>query len=160
MSDINSYPLLDNKLRRTLTGMLGDLTPAKYHEDQVIDITSSPIIPASDLQKKLNLLQEAGEQDIGLPIISQESLVGFISAVTLASALNKIEDHTHTACLMSTKRSSYPQQGTTWHGDEADLTSYVDPVSLPIPLVSSLYCDSCCTVARGSRGANSDEVCA
>ncbi len=137
MSELNSYPLQDNRIRQTLIGTLSELTPVKYHEDQVIDITYSPIIPAYDLQRKLSLLQQAAEQDVGLPIISQGALIGFIPAVTLESALNKIGNHAHTACLICTTRCSHPQyQDVTW---QAHLTSSVDPVSIsPTSLPSPL----------------------
>lgn len=141
MSELNCYPVQDNKVRQTLIGTLSELTPAKYHEDQVINITNSPIIPACDLQRKLNLLQEAGEQDTGLPIILQGALTGFIPAAILESALNKIENPTHTACLISTTNYSHPQyQDPTW---QVDLTSSIDPVSIsPISLPSPLHHNS------------------
>jgi hypothetical protein len=113
----------------------------------VIDITSSPIIPISAHRKKLEILLHSQELDCGLLITEHGIPINFISTTALQNALRYISNTARTACLLSSKRSGYPHDGRRlyesendiasyylWHGDEADLTSYLGPVGIYIIL--------------------------
>ncbi|KAI9785098.1 MAG: hypothetical protein M1816_000509 [Peltula sp. TS41687] len=135
VSEINLYPPGENEIRRILAGTLDDLIPAEFDEERVIDITNSPIIPVCDLQRKLYLLKEAGEQDSGFPITSQGVLIGFIPALTLDSALKRLQGHDLTTCFVSTTECTHSHQvSASLH---ADLTFYVDP--LPVALEAQTH---------------------
>jgi chloride channel 3/4/5 len=45
LTDMNSYPLLDNKLRPTFTTDLSSITP-KVRSHRIIDISNSPLVSA------------------------------------------------------------------------------------------------------------------
>lgn len=108
-----------------MTGTVGDLVLAPYHEDQVINITGSPCILASSLQGKLDQLQDPEEHEFGLPILSHGRTVGHILAAALQNALNGLEDPRFTLCLLSSEAPSYPQEEAAWNGYMVDFTPYV-----------------------------------
>ena len=60
LTDMNSYPFLDNKIRPIFTSELGDITP-RLRPDRIIDISEDSLIPATELRVMQQLLQMAGE---------------------------------------------------------------------------------------------------
>ena len=136
LTDMNSYPFLDNKIRPIFTSNLGAITP-KGPSHRIIDLSNSPLAPARSLRRKLNRLHDAGEIDGGLPVVRHGVLVGLISAPDLEFALDKLEDEEQALCLMA--------HNIRWQGteedepddepDPTDFTPYIDPVSFS-PLAS------------------------
>ena len=125
---MNSYPFLDNKIQPVFTSELGDITP-RVRSERVIDITASPLVPALNLRRKLQLLHAAGELDGGLPIVRNGVLVGLIPAPDLEFALDKLDDEDETLCLMAIATQYRPVNEDDQEYDPTDFTSYVDPVS-------------------------------
>lgn len=122
---MNSYPFLDNKHKPIFTGDLADVVP-RVRLERVIDITTSPMIAATRLRKKLELLHRAGEIDGGLPIIRNDVLVGLIPAPDLQFALDQLEDEASAMCLMDNIPSIDEDEEEP---DPTDFTRYIDPVS-------------------------------
>lgn len=123
---MNSYPFLDNKHKPVFTGDLADIVP-RARRERVIDITHSPVVPATALRKKLELLHRAGELDGGLPILREDVLTGLIPAPDLQYALDQLEDEASSLCLMA-RTISVEEDGDA-EDDPTDLTKYIDPVS-------------------------------
>lgn len=121
---MNSYPFLDNKHKPVFTSDLADIVP-RVRRERVIDISVSPMVSASSLRQKLELLHQAGEVDGGLPIIRDDVLVGLIPAPDLEFALDNLDDEPGTLCLMATV-SQYDSDDDTV--DPTDFTPYIDPV--------------------------------
>lgn len=127
---MNSYPFLDNKIRPIFTGELGDIV-SRVRSDRIIDVSSSPLVPARELRRKLQGLHLSGEVDSGLPIIRDGVLVGLIPAPELEFALDKLDNEESSLCLMAS--------GLGWSGSEdedesheaepTDFTPYIDSVS-------------------------------
>ena len=126
MTNLNSYPFLNNKHKPIFTSDLADIVP-RVRQERLIDISSSPLVSATSLREKLEILHRAGEVDGGLPIIRDEVLVGLIPAPDLAFALDRLEDESSSLCLMATVASvdSDDENGE----DPTDFTPYIDPVS-------------------------------
>lgn len=122
---MNSYPFLDNKRRPIFTGELSDIVP-RVRRERVIDITTSPLVPAKNLRVKLELLHEAGELDGGLPIVRDGVLVGLIPAPDLGYALDQLEDEASVMCLMDRVPNINDEDDEV---DPNDFTAYIDPVS-------------------------------
>lgn len=114
----------------TLLGTLENVPYAKYPQDRVIDITESSIVSVDELRRKLDLLQVEEMNDAGLPVICHGALAGLVPPVAVESVLNQMEETSNSNYLLSTQSYGYSQEGTTSHGHEADLTSYIDPVRL------------------------------
>ncbi|KAL8689931.1 MAG: hypothetical protein Q9218_004509 [Villophora microphyllina] len=151
LTDMNSYPLLDNKLRPVFTSDLGDITPA-VRSHRVIDISNSPMVPAKSLRRKLEHLHSVGELDGGLPVIRHSVLVGLIPAPDLEFALDKLDDEEGSRCLMA--------QNTTWHDaeetddydhDPTDFTPYIDPAPVALDIHSPMDLVFQCFVKLGLR---------
>ena len=152
LTDMNSYPLLDNKLRPIFTNDLGSIT-SKPRTHRIIDISNSPLIPAKVLRRKLDFLHDAGEIDGGLPIIRHGVLVGLIPAPDLEFALDKLEDEEQSLCLMATE--------VIWHGDieedeeqehdPTDFTPYIDPAPVALDVHSPMDLVFQCFVKLGLR---------
>ncbi|KAL8834832.1 MAG: hypothetical protein Q9170_003574 [Blastenia crenularia] len=151
LTDMNSYPLLDNKLRPVFTADLGDITPA-VRSHRVIDISNSPLVPASLLRRKLEHLHTVGELDGGLPIVRHDALVGLIPAPDLEFALDKLENEEQDLCLMA--------QTATWHdvsetndqdSDPTDFTAYIDPAPVALDIHSPMDLVFQCFVKLGLR---------
>ncbi len=133
MREINSYPILeDKKPRQALPGTLENIVPATYQSDRVIDITSSFIIPAYGLRRRLDRLQQKEVSDTYFPVISYGAVAGVLPAVALESVLNGTEDMTNTFCIFSTKKCAHSQEGSRRDGYEVDLTSYIETVRLSL----------------------------
>lgn len=130
MTDLNSYPYLDNKVRPIFTSHLADITP-KLGSDRIIDITQSPLVPATSLREKLQILQAAGELDGGLPIINNRVLVGLIPAPDLEYALDSLQSEDEDLCRMvaidNGDESDYEEGSIK---DPCDFTQYIDPVCI------------------------------
>ena len=129
LTEMNSYPFLDNKIQPIFTSELADITP-RVRSERIIDITSSPLVPATLLRSKLRYLHNAGELDGGLPIVRGGVLVGLIPAPDLEFALDKLDDEDDTLCLMAS-----PNPGSYHNGiedeedyDPTDFTTFIDPV--------------------------------
>lgn len=131
---MNSYPLLDNKIRPTFTSDLGDITP-RFRSHRVIDISTSPLVAAQGLRRKLERLHDAGELDGGLPIVRHDVLVGLIPAPDLEFALDKLEDEEQAMCLMAKTESWHEDEHMKEDPDPTNFTPYIDPVSR-LPIIS------------------------
>lgn len=152
LTDMNSYPLLDNKIRPIFTSDLGDITP-KVRSHRIIDISNSPLVSAQGLRRKLEFLHNAGEIDGGLPVVRHGVLVGLIPAPDLEFALDKLDDEEQSLCLMATN--------ITWHEhiedederdfDPTDFTPYIDPAPVALDIHSPMDLVFQCFVKLGLR---------
>lgn len=129
LTDMNSYPFLSNKNRPVFTTELGDITP-RMRRERIIDISNSPLVPATQLREKLEYLHSVGELDGGLCIIRDGVLVGLIPAPDLEFALDKLPNEENSLCLMSTQvgwagNHDEPQEDD----DPTDFTPFIDSVS-------------------------------
>lgn len=129
---MNSYPFLDNKHKPIFTGDLADIIP-RLRRERIIDITNSPLVAATKLRAKLEILHRAGELDGGLPIVRHEVLVGLIPAPDLEFALDQLEDETTSLCLMD--RVPSIDEDDEEYADPTDFTPYIDPVCCAYLLV-------------------------
>jgi chloride channel 3/4/5 len=100
LTDMNAYPYLDSKVRPVFTTDLGDIT-RNPTPNRLIDISHSPLVPASQLRSKLDHLHMVGELDGGLPIVRDWRLVGLIPGPDLEFALDRLEGEETALCLMS-----------------------------------------------------------
>jgi chloride channel 3/4/5 len=129
LTNMNSYPFLDNKHKPIFTSDLAEIVP-RIRRERVIDITNSPKVPATSLRIKLELLHKAGELDGGLPIIRDDVLVGLIPAPDLEFALDNLEDEASSMCLMTYVPSIEDDDGDMMP-DPTDFTPHIDPVCVP-----------------------------
>lgn len=136
---MNSYPFLNNKHKPIFTSNLVDIVP-RVRRERVIDISNSPLVPASSLRAKLEVVLRAGEVDGGLPIIRDDILVGLIPAPDLEFALDNLDDESNTLCLMA-KVLTLDDSDDEGEADPTDFTPSIDPVSItfhtPRPTCSS-----------------------
>jgi chloride channel 3/4/5 len=149
---MNSYPFLDNKHRPTFTSELGDLLPRTHRHDHVIDITSSPLVPARELRQQLEHLHIAGEVDGALPIVRDGILVGLMPAPDLEFALDRLENEDNSLCLMSTEvRWQGAEDEEVEMQDPTDFTEFIDasPVALDVHSPMDLVYE--CFVKLGLR---------
>jgi chloride channel 3/4/5 len=160
LTDMNSYPFLDNKVRPVFTTELGDIVPRHLREERIIDISSSPLVAAKDLRAHLEYLHMAGELDGGLPVLRDGILVGLIPAPDLEFALDRLENEDNSLCLMS------PETGVRWHGaepeagdgsrhegdeDPTDFTPFIDPAPVALDMHSPMDLVYECFVKLGLR---------
>ncbi len=152
LTDMNSYPLLDNKVRPVFTNDLGDITPRVVRSHRIIDISNSPLVPATSLRRKLQHLHDAGELDGGLPVVRHGVLVGLIPAPDLEFALDKLDDEEHSLCLMATNITWHEniEDGETEH-DPTDFTPYIDPAPVALDIHSPMDLVFQCFVKLGLR---------
>jgi chloride channel 3/4/5 len=170
LTDMNSYPFLDNRTIPVFDSELGDITP-RFRRDKVIDITLSPLVKASDLRVKLQRLQDLGELDGGLPILRDRVLVGLIPAPDLEFALDRIEDEETAVCVLSTDNHPHNSHHRYWgpsdeagydsgresDGDEStsptpvDLTPFIDPAPIALDMHSPMDLVFQCFVKLGLR---------
>lgn len=168
--DMNSYPFLDNRSPPVFDSELGDITP-RFRRDKVIDITTSPLVKATDLRAKLRRLQNLGELDAGLPILRDRILVGLIPAPDLEFALDRVEDEDTALCLLSASDNLHHIPHRYWEAfDEtgydsgrdsdgeasptanpADLTPYIDPSPVALDVHSPMDLVYQCFVKLGLR---------
>jgi len=163
LTDMNSYPFLDNKVRPVFTGELGDITPRSLRSNRIIDISDSPLVPASELRSKQQYLHMAGELDGGLPILKDGILVGLIPAPDLEFALDRLEDEDNTLCLMSTQVDwaagreaavGSPERGDgegAREEDKSDFTPFIDPAPIGLDIHSPMDLVYECFVKLGLR---------
>lgn len=154
LTDMNSYPFLDNKVRPIFTSELGDIIP-RIRGERIIDISDSALVPATELREKQQLLQFAGELDGGLPILKNDILVGLIPAPDLEFALDKLEDEDNTLCLMSPLVDwAAGREHMADDGDEtenSDFTPYIDPAPVSLDVHSPMDLVYECFVKLGLR---------
>ncbi|KAI1323140.1 chloride channel [Xylariaceae sp. FL0255] len=137
LTQMNSYPFLDNKHKPVFTGELADLVP-RVRRERVIDISNSPMVAATSLRAKLELLHRAGELDGGLPIIRNEVLVGLIPAPDLEFALDNLEDESSNYCLMTDVPSIDDEDDGGHDRDPTNFTRYIDPAPVALDIRSPL----------------------
>ena len=152
LTEMNNYPLLDNKIRPIFTSDLSEITP-RVRSHRIIDISNSPLVSAQGLRRKLEFLHNAGEIDGGLPIVRHGVLVGLIPAPDLEFALDKLDDEEQSLCLMATN--------ITWHDhiedseqevvDPTDFTPYIDPAPVALDIHSPMDLVFQCFVKLGLR---------
>ncbi|MCJ1392659.1 hypothetical protein MMC18_005529 [Xylographa bjoerkii] len=150
LTEMNSYPFLDNKIRPVFTSELGDIT-SRVRSQRIIDISSSPLVSALILRRKLQYLHDAGEIDGGLPILRHGVLVGLIPAPDLEFALDKLEDETDTLCLMATVPTFHSTEEDEEEFDPTDFTSYIDPAPVALDIHSPMDLVYQCFVKLGLR---------
>jgi chloride channel 3/4/5 len=126
LTNLNSYPFLNNKQKPIFTSDLADIVP-RVRRERIIDISTSPLVSATSLREKLVILHGAGEVDGGLPIIRDDVLVGLIPAPDLEFALDNLEDEASSLCLM-VKVTTFDSDDDS-RPDPTDFTPYIDPVS-------------------------------
>jgi chloride channel 3/4/5 len=158
LTDMNSYPFLDNKIRPIFTSELGDITP-RLRPDRIIDISEDSLIPATELRVMQQLLHLAGELDGGVPIVKHGVLVGLIPAPDLEFALDKLDNEDNTLCLMSPQvdwaAGREPQassdDGETAQSDPSDFTPFIDPAPIALDVHSPMDLVYECFVKLGLR---------
>jgi chloride channel 3/4/5 len=169
LTDMNSYPFLDNRTTPVFDSELGDIV-SRYRRDKVIDISISPLVKATDLRAKLRRLQNLGELDGGLPILRDKVLVGLIPAPDLEFALDRVEDEDTAFCLLATDENAHVTRrwgsfaeagydsGAEDSGDEepeavhtTDLTPYIDPAPVALDVHSPMDLVYQCFVKLGLR---------
>ncbi|TVY91107.1 H(+)/Cl(-) exchange transporter [Lachnellula willkommii] len=149
LTNLNSYPFLNNKHKPIFTSDLADIVP-RIRRERVIDISNSPLVSASSLRVKLDILHQAGEVDGGLPIIRDEILVGLIPAPDLEFALDNLDDEVGSLCLMAKVLrldDSDDEEGV----DPTDFTPYIDPAPLALDIHSPMDLVYECFVKLGLR---------
>lgn len=148
---MNSYPFLNNKHKPIFTSDLADIVP-RVRRERVIDISSSPLVSASSLRHKLEILHAAGEVDGGLPIIRHGVLVGLIPAPDLEFALDSLEDEDRSLCLMVSIASFEDSDDeSTRTADPTDFTPYIDPAPVALDIRSPMDLVYECFVKLGLR---------
>lgn len=135
LTEMNSYPFIDNKHKPMFTSDLADIVP-RVRRERVIDITHSPLVPASQLRPKLEMLHRAGELDGGLPILRDGVLVGLIPAPDLEYALDSLEDEGSDLCLMANIPSIGDDDISV--RDPTDFTPYIDPAPFALDIKSPM----------------------
>jgi chloride channel 3/4/5 len=158
LTDMNSYPFLDNKVRPIFTSELGAITP-RVRRDRLIDISDESLIPATELRMMQHLLQMSGELDGGLPIVKHGVLVGLIPAPDLEFALDKLDNEENTLCLMSPQVDwaagrefhAASDDGEPRQYDPSDFTPYIDPAPVSLDVHSPMDLVYECFVKLGLR---------
>ncbi|KUI65450.1 H(+)/Cl(-) exchange transporter 3 [Cytospora mali] len=148
LTELNSYPFLNNKHKPIFTADLADIVP-RVRRERVIDITNSPLVPARGLRRKLERLHAAGELDGGLPILRDGILVGLIPAPDLEYALDQLSDEESDLCLMA----QVPSIDDSDDGilDPTDFTRYIDPAPVALDIHSPMDLVYECFVKLGLR---------
>ncbi|KAH8668350.1 chloride channel [Xylariales sp. PMI_506] len=149
LTEMNSYPFLNNKHKPIFTSQLEDIVP-RVRRERVIDITNSPLVAASSLRIKLELLHRAGELDGGLPILRDGILVGLIPAPDLEYALDRLNNEASDMCLMTNVPSIDDDDDET-HPDPTNFTPYIDPAPIALDIRSSMDLVYECFVKLGLR---------
>ncbi|KAH6627701.1 chloride channel [Chaetomium tenue] len=148
LTEMNSYPYLNNKHKPIFTSDLADIVP-RVRKERIIDITTSPVVPALSLRAKLELLHKAGELDGGLPIVRDGILVGLIPAPDLEYALDNLRDEPSSLCLMA----PVPSIDDSDDGlpDPTDFTPFIDPAPVALDIRSPMDLVYECFVKLGLR---------
>ncbi|KAH6658210.1 voltage-gated chloride channel protein [Truncatella angustata] len=148
LTEMNSYPFLDNKHKPIFTSDLADIIP-RVRRERVVDITNSPLVPASSLRTRLELLHKAGELDGGLPILRKGILVGLIPAPDLEFALDNLPDEETALCLMTNIPSI--DEDEDGERDPTDFTPFIDPAPVALDIHSPMDLVYECFVKLGLR---------
>ncbi|KAM3535419.1 hypothetical protein MY4038_001291 [Beauveria bassiana] len=148
LTSMNAYPFLDNKHKPVFTDDLADII-TRFRRERVIDITNSPLVAATKLRSKLEILHRAGELDGGLPILRHDILVGLIPAPDLEFALDQLEEEATSLCLMDRVPSMDEDEDDTV--DPTDFTPYIDPAPVALDLRSPTDLVYECFVKLGLR---------
>ncbi|KAK2624809.1 hypothetical protein QTJ16_006002 [Diplocarpon rosae] len=149
LTNLNSYPFLNNKHKPIFTSDLADILP-RVRRERIIDISGSALVSASSLRSKLELLHQAGEVDGGLPIIRDEVLVGLIPAPDLAYALDHLEDEADSLCMMAKLTTFYDSDNDSG-SHPTDFSPYIDPAPLALDIQSPMDLVYECFVKLGLR---------
>ncbi|KAL2813969.1 chloride channel [Aspergillus granulosus] len=150
LTEMNSYPFLDNKLQPMSDAHLGDIV-RPVRRSRVIDITESALIPARELRSKLQHLLMAGELDSGLPILRDGILIGLIPAPDLEYALDNLSDEDNSICLMAIDTSSAISDADDDDAIQVDFTRFIDPAPLALDIHSPIDLVYQCFVKLGLR---------
>ncbi|KAK1139543.1 hypothetical protein N8T08_000683 [Aspergillus melleus] len=150
LTDMNSYPFLDNKIQVMSDAALGDIV-RPVRKSRVIDISDSPFVPATELRSKLQNLLVAGELDSGLPILRDNILTGLIPAPELEFALDDLEDEGNTLCLMALDASSVLSDSEGDETDHVDFGQYIDPAPISLDIHSPIDLVYQCFAKLGLR---------
>lgn len=150
--DMNQYPFLHAGAKPVFDTELGDIVP-RVRPERIIDISETPLVPASELRLKLQLLHAAGELDGGLPILRNNILVGLLPAPDLEFALDTLaEDAENKQCLMATDvyYSGFDDDEVD-DPNPTDLTPFVDPAPIALDIHSPMDLVYQCFVKLGIR---------
>ncbi|CAK7203557.1 hypothetical protein SEUCBS139899_006291 [Sporothrix eucalyptigena] len=150
LTEMNSYPFLNNKHKPIFTSDLADIVP-RVRRHRIIDISSSPLVKATVLRHKLESLHRAGELDGGLPIVRNDILVGLIPAPDLEFALDNLRDETSSLCLMASVPSIDDSDDEIHGVDPTDFTPYIDPAPVALDIRSPMDLVYECFVKLGLR---------
>ncbi|KAI8285047.1 H(+)/Cl(-) exchange transporter 5 [Colletotrichum sp. SAR11_57] len=150
LTNMNSYPFLDNKHKPIFTSDLADIVP-RVRRERIIDVSASPVISAVSLRKKLQTLHRAGELDGGLPIIRDGILVGLIPAPDLEFALDSLDDEASSMCLMAHIPTIEDSDDEETERDKTDFTPYIDPAPVALDIRSPMDLVYECFVKLGLR---------
>ena len=151
--DMNSYPFLHATNRPVFDSDLSDIVQ-RPRPERMIDISSSPTVPAKTLRLKLDHLHHAGELDGGIPVLRNNILVGLLPAPDLEYALDTLlnDNEETTTCLMATD--------VHWSGfdddevedpDPTDFTPFIDPAPVALDIHSPMDLVYQCFVKLGLR---------
>ncbi|KAF3059378.1 H(+)/Cl(-) exchange transporter 3 [Daldinia childiae] len=135
LTNMNAYPYLDNKHKPVFTSEFADIVP-RVRRERVIDISDSPLVPATQLRGQLELLHRGGELDGGLPIVRDDVLVGLIPAPDLEYALDSLEDESSSFCLMANIPNVDEDESP--ERDPTDFTPYIDPAPFALDINSPM----------------------
>ncbi|CAK7223545.1 hypothetical protein SBRCBS47491_005242 [Sporothrix bragantina] len=150
LTEMNSYPFLNNKHKPIFTSDLADIVP-RVRRHRIIDISSSPLVKATVLRQKLESLHRAGELDGGLPIVRNDILVGLIPAPDLEFALDNLRDEASSLCLMASVPSIDDSDDDIHGTDPTDFTPYIDPAPVALDIRSPMDLVYECFVKLGLR---------
>ncbi|KAJ5964832.1 Cystathionine beta-synthase core [Penicillium vulpinum] len=151
LTDMNSYPFLDNKLQPTTDAELGDIV-RPVRKNRLIDISASPFVPATNLRSKLEHLLMAGELDSGLPILRDGVLAGLIPAPDLEYALDTLGDgEENTICLMTMDASTAVYDSDNEDMEQVDFSQYIDPAPIALDVHSPIDLVYQCFAKLGLR---------
>ncbi|KAE8393202.1 chloride channel [Aspergillus alliaceus] len=150
LTDMNSYPFLDNKIQVVSDAELGDLV-RPLRRSRIIDISDSPFVPATELRSKLQTLLMAGELDSGLPILRDDILSGLIPAPDLEYALDNLDDEENTLCLMALDTMSIVSNSGDGAANRVDFGRYIDPAPISLDIHSPVDLVYQCFAKLGLR---------
>ncbi|KAK4106660.1 hypothetical protein N658DRAFT_491293 [Parathielavia hyrcaniae] len=150
LTEMNSYPYLNNKHKPIFTSNLADIVP-RVRKERIIDISASPVVPAPSLRAKLELLHRAGELDGGLPIVRDGILVGLIPAPDLEYALDNLRDEGSSLCLMAPVMTIEDDTNEEGGRDPTDFTPFIDPAPVALDIKSPMDLVYECFVKLGLR---------
>ena len=180
LTEMNSYPFLDNKVHPVFDSELREIT-TRTKADKLIDISQTLYVPAGELREKVANFQAVGDLDGGIPIIRDGILVGLLPVPDLEFALDRLSidesnsaagrgdeevmctlarpDNEHAHNTHNPLWASYgdeagmdtPPGGRDGIGDPTDLTPYVDPSPMALDVHSPMDLVYQCFTKLGLR---------